>query len=230
MVRRTKEEALETRSKLLDAAECLFQSQGVSRTTLQDIALRAGATRGAVYWHFKDKADLFNAMMERGTLPLEAFFRLDDSKPGGSDGSRMADDFFNVDALGHMRSALVNILQQIATDPQTRRVLEVATQKVEYTEEHQSIRLRHLAVRNSFLSRVAQGLDAAARQENLAPAFSGTLAAQGLHALFDGLVQNWMLDPTAFDLVEAGQYSMDIYLAGLGFGGKLGDARAAKKI
>ena len=66
MVRRTKEDALATRSSLLDAAELLFQAQGVSRTSLADIAREAGTTRGAIYWHFKDKADLFNAMMERG--------------------------------------------------------------------------------------------------------------------------------------------------------------------
>lgn len=214
MARRTKEEALATRSKLLDAAECLFQSQGVSRTTLQDIALRAGATRGAVYWHFKDKADLFNAMMERGTLPLEKFFRLD---PATQQAPEATHNAFKADALEHIRSALLNILRQIANDPQTRRVLEVATHKVEYTEEHQSIRLRHLTVRNGFLSQVAQGLSAAARQEHLKHPLQGDMAAQGLHALVDGLLQNWMLDPQAFDLVQAGQYSMDVYLTGLGF-------------
>ena len=96
-------------------------------------------------------------------------------------------------------------------------MLEVATHKVEYTEEHQTIRLRHLAVRNEFLSQVAKGLTAAARQENLKKPLLGDMAAQGLHALVDGLLQNWMLDPQAFDLVQAGQYSMDIYLGGLGF-------------
>src|SRR5687767_13839262 len=72
VARRTKEEALATRHRLLDAAELLFQAQGVSQTSLQQIAQQAGATRGAIYWHFKDKADLFNAMMERVILPLEA--------------------------------------------------------------------------------------------------------------------------------------------------------------
>jgi TetR/AcrR family acrAB operon transcriptional repressor len=72
MARRTKEEAAATRDSILDAAEKLFVEQGVSRTTLQHIASAAGVTRGAIYWHFDDKGALFNAMMERATLPLEA--------------------------------------------------------------------------------------------------------------------------------------------------------------
>ena len=34
--------------------------------------------------------------------------------------------------------------------------------------------------------------------------------------MIDGLVQNWLLDPSAFDLVESGRCAMDVYLAGLG--------------
>jgi len=213
VARRTKEEALVTRNKLLDAAECLFQAQGVSRTTLQDIALRAGATRGAVYWHFKDKADLFNAMMERVTLPLEAYFNHEDSP---AENSSPAD----AHALDRTRNAILKALHQIVNDAQTRRVLEVATQKVEYVEELKTIRLRHLAVRNGFLCRVQQGLDAASRQKNLKLPLPSAMAAQGLHALIDGLIQNWLLDPQAFDLLEAGQCTMDIYFIGLGFDGK----------
>src|SRR5574337_1789480 len=72
MARRTKEDALATRSALLDAAERVFLQQGVSRTSLADIAHAAGVTRGALYWHFKDKASLFNAMLDRVALPLTA--------------------------------------------------------------------------------------------------------------------------------------------------------------
>ena len=74
MVRRTKEQALVTRHTLLDAAELLFQARGVAGTSLQAIAQAAGTTRGAVYWHFCEKADLFNAMVERVTLPMERSF------------------------------------------------------------------------------------------------------------------------------------------------------------
>ena len=43
MVRRTKEEAQETRNSILDAAERVFFEKGVSRTSLADIAQAAGA-------------------------------------------------------------------------------------------------------------------------------------------------------------------------------------------
>ncbi|MCC7151144.1 MAG: TetR family transcriptional regulator, partial [Rubrivivax sp.] len=72
MARRTKQAAQVTRESLLDAAERVFQQRGVSRTALSDIAQAAGVTRGALYWHFKDKAALVNAMMDRVTLPLGA--------------------------------------------------------------------------------------------------------------------------------------------------------------
>lgn len=210
MVRRTKEEAQETRHKLLDAAEHLFQAQGVSRTSLQDIALRAGTTRGAIYWHFKDKADLFNAMMDRVTMPLEATFTQDDSPiPKGQETDCVA--------LYRIRQCTLNALQQIANDPQTRRVFEVATHKVEYVEELQAVRQRHLAVRNNCVSGIAQKMDAASQQTGLQLPISTSVAAQGLHALIDGLIQNWLLDPTGFDLLEIGPSIMDAYLAGLGF-------------
>jgi TetR/AcrR family acrAB operon transcriptional repressor len=210
LVRRTKEEALETRHKLLDAAEHLFQAQGVSHTSLQDIARRAGATRGAVYWHFKDKADLFNAMMERVTLPMEASFNQEDSGLDAGSGA-------GVDALKRIRRATVDALQRIVTDAQTRRVFEVATQKVEYIEELQAVRLRHLAVRHGFLSHIEQSMDAACQQTNMKLRMPTAMAAQGLHALIDGLIQNWLLDPQAFDLLKVGPCVMNVYLRGLGF-------------
>lgn len=208
MARRTKEEAQETRHRLLDAAEHLFQEQGVSRTSLQDIARRAGATRGAVYWHFRDKADLFNAMMERVTLPLEESFN---TAPVASTPSQP-----QADALRVIRQATQNALHQIATDPRTRRVLEVATHKVEYVEELQAVRIRHLAVRKNFLSRVAASMEMAASQAANPLYLPPTMAAKGLHALIDGLIQNWLLEPEAFDLEDVGRKTVNTYLNGLG--------------
>ncbi|MDR0458334.1 MAG: TetR family transcriptional regulator, partial [Burkholderiaceae bacterium] len=72
MARRTKEDAQATRAAVLDAAERVFLRRGVTRTSLAEIAQAAGVTRGAIYGHFRTKADLFTAMMGRVTQPLEA--------------------------------------------------------------------------------------------------------------------------------------------------------------
>mgnify|MGYP003694060425 CR=1 FL=1 len=72
MARRTKIEAAATRGALLDAAERVFRERGVARTSLAEVAASAGVTRGAVYWHFRDKAELFEALCERVQLPMEA--------------------------------------------------------------------------------------------------------------------------------------------------------------
>ncbi|MDB5965842.1 MAG: TetR family transcriptional regulator [Polaromonas sp.] len=182
----------------------LFQAQGVSRTSLNDIARKAGATRGAIYWHFKDKADLFNAMMERATLPLEDAFQ-------------NIDQDLESDPLDRIRKAMQNAFHQIATDARTRRVLEVVTQKVEYIDELQAVRTRHLTGRNAFLAKFELGLKMAAERQNIVLPIPLADAAQGMHATGDGLIQNWLLDPECFDLEATSTQVIDVYLKGLGF-------------
>ena len=198
MVRRTKEEAQATRSHILDTAERVFERRGVSGTSLHEIAKAAGLTRGAIYWHFADKADLFNAMMERATMPLEE---------AGRDGTELA--------LAQMRKRFREVLKRIVADPQMRRVFEIAIHKVEYVDEMRAVRERHLRVRSDCLADVERTLKAAIRRGELARRMPARAAAIGLHALLDGLIQNWMLDPTGFDLVKVGPQALDAYLAGL---------------
>jgi TetR/AcrR family transcriptional regulator, acrAB operon repressor len=203
MVRRTKADAQATRNSLLDAAEHLFQARGVSRTSLNDIAVAAGTTRGAIYWHFKDKADLFNAMMERVILPLEESLRC-----AAAQDAR--------DPIEGLRAAMLEALHKTATDAQTRRVLEVATHKVEYVDELMAVQQRHLRARNACFAAILQAMERSAEMRRRPPALPAPLAAAGLHALIDGLLQNWLLDPAAFDLVDTGRQTMDAYLRGLG--------------
>jgi len=201
MARRTKEDAQATRQSLLDAAEHVFQSKGVSATSLADIAMAAGTSRGAIYWHFKDKAALYNAMIERVSLPLE--HAISDA-PG------------RCEPLASLRQAIVAALDKTAHDPQTRRVFEVATHKVEYVESLGAVRQRHLDVRAECVAGMKQVLQRAARERGLSLPMPAEAAARGLHALVDGLIQNWLLDPQAFNLPRMGRQAIDNYLAGLG--------------
>lgn len=70
-MRRTKAETEQTRQALLGTAETLFWEQGVARTSVLDIAARAGLTRGAFYHHFKNKAAVFEALILRSRFEQE---------------------------------------------------------------------------------------------------------------------------------------------------------------
>ena len=62
MARKTKADALKTRQHLIETAIVQFAARGVSNTTLNDIADAASVTRGALYWHFENKTQLFNEL------------------------------------------------------------------------------------------------------------------------------------------------------------------------
>ncbi len=203
MARHTKEEALATRLRLLDAAEIMFAEKGVSRTSLQDIAEAAGATRGAIYWHFKNKADLFNAMMARITLPMEeALCQI------GRDAVR--------DPLDELLGEILSAMRKIATDERTRRVFEIATLKVEYVDELLAVKAREVQTYADMVCQIQRSLLSASARRGIALPISPLVGAYGLHALVMGLIQSWLLTPSTFDLVKTAEVAIGTYLLGLG--------------
>lgn len=202
MARCTKEESLQTRNSLLDAAELVFDARGVAGASLQEVAETAGLTRGAVYWHFHDKGDLFNAMMDRAILPFEQQWLVADPNDAA-------------DPLHRLHDVLCDILRQTATDARLQRVLGISTQKVEYVGELSGIRERHLRVRDQALQRIEGLLRLASAAGELAPGTALKAAARALHALVDGLIGNWMLDREAFDLHRVGRSAVEQLIAGL---------------
>ncbi|WP_066851545.1 TetR family transcriptional regulator [Halodesulfovibrio spirochaetisodalis] len=74
MARQTKENTEQTRLNIINAGLNTFLQKGYSKTTLQDIATAAGVTRGAVYWHFKNKKDVFYAVAHVAFEPLDFFW------------------------------------------------------------------------------------------------------------------------------------------------------------
>jgi TetR/AcrR family transcriptional regulator, acrAB operon repressor len=85
-----------------------------------------------------------------------------------------------------------------------RRVFEIATHNFECVAKVQAVRDRNLASRNECLAHVERSLGLAMKRGELSGRQPARAAALGLHALIDGLIQNWMLDPSAFNLVRVG--------------------------
>ncbi len=202
MARKTKEDALATRDQILDAAERVFLRRGVARAALQEIAQEAGLTRGAIYWHFQNKGDVFDAMLRRVTLPMVA--RLNSQAGAESE-----------NPLQHLRCSVASAFHQTVHDLQVRRVFEIALHRVEYGDDMQALREAHIAERTQRIGDLERLLTWAQTKDQLRADVPTHAAAVGLHALIDGLMSNWLLRPEEFDLEQVGGQALDAYLAGL---------------
>jgi TetR/AcrR family acrAB operon transcriptional repressor len=103
----------------------------------------------------------------------------------------------------------------VATDERVRRVLEIKLQKVEYVgathrvgEQRRRARADHVAAIETLMRR-AQRAGQLARQP------AARHQALGVDALLLGLIENWLMDPAAFDLVRVGDAAIDAHLRGL---------------
>ncbi len=202
MVRKTKEEAQQTRDRILDAAELVFQQRGVASTSLNEIATAAGVTRGAVYWHFENKADLYDAMLTRVIDPAESEFNTLLSRHGD-------------DALAALRELILGFLTHLTADPRHQRVFEVAWHKCEYTGDMAKARDKHLECGSHYMGIIDEAIRRAQRLGQVPAKTDRRAAAIGLVAVVDGLMVNWTLDPGRFDLAKVAPTVIDIYFAGL---------------
>lgn len=219
MARRTKEDAEATRNKLLDAAQEVFFEKGVAGASLADIAQQAGLTRGAIYWHFKDKLDLFDALMQRTALPFEQALA-----------AGLHQTLESGDTLLKLLSVLRMVLCSVSTDAVTRRVFDVALYKVECVGEMRAVRERRLSGMTRFALQMEVALAAAAKEAGVELPVPLPAAARGLRAVFDGVLHAWLLDQGApFDLEEEGMAAVAVYLQGLGLGSKKENAQLCLK-
>ena len=200
-MRKTKEDALATRDSILDAAAALFAENGVSGTTLQHIATAAGVTRGAIYWHFEDKGAMFNAMMERAAMPLEAAMALLDN----SDTS---------DPLGDLRDYAVGVFRLTVQDEKARITFEIATLKMEYTAEMTVVRERRAQNQADWIRRAESRVRIALKNGQAKPTVKPRAVALGMWVLVEGLIRNWLMAPD-FDLVKLGGEIIDSHLESL---------------
>ena len=203
MPRRTKLEAEQTRSAILDAAEHVFNERGVARTSLEEIARAAGVTRGAVYWHFRDKIALCEAMLQRVFLPQEDILE------------RLAQSASET-PLVDLRKACSNALRLTATDPHRRRVATILNHRCEYVEEMATLMKRRVQCKDRMLGRAKKLFERAEKLGQLAPGWKPGLAARSLQAMMSGLIANAFEREKNFSLAREGVACLDAFFRSLG--------------
>ena len=176
MARKTKAEAALTRDRIVTCARQVFSREGVTNTSLEKVAQEAGVTRGAVYWHFRDKADLFMAVRQQtGTL-----LRFGDHKVG--------------DALQRLEAGMQSALARLGSDQQAKETYEVMLWKCEYVGAFAGVRQDLMSAGTLFLAE-ATDLYAEAVRMNLASAdLDPALAARETLCFYAGLLKLWLAD------------------------------------
>lgn len=187
MARKTKQQALETRQHILDVAMRLFSTHGVSKTSLADIAQAAGVTRGAIYWHFKNKSDLFGEIWELsessiGDLELEYQAKFPD------------------DPLSVLRELLVYILEATVVEERRRLMMEIIFHKCEFVGEMATVQQAQRNLCLESYDRIEQTLSHCIQAKMLPANLLTRRAAILMRSYISGIMENWLFSPQTFDL------------------------------
>jgi len=176
VARKTKEEANRTRQQIIDAARRVFHQRGVSRSTLEQVAQAAGLTRGAVYWHFKDKIELFAALREDVLDPMT---------------ERVDSVLFSTgydDPLDAIEAALKELFRVLDDCPVLRQVLEIMALRCEYVDEFAAVYAEFNRPAMEFLEKVETAYRQAAAKGTLRPGLDPAATARDTWAFVTGFL------------------------------------------
>jgi TetR/AcrR family acrAB operon transcriptional repressor len=181
-MRRTKEEAANTRATIVEAALRCFDRHGIASSTLEQIACEAGVTKGAVYHHFEGKREILGAIRDELTLPF-----LDEADTALLRASE-------IPALERIERFLVDHVTSLEHDARKRCALSVMLFKCEYVGELQeqlaTWRRNNDRLVKAFESAYRQAREAGETRECVMP----RAAAVETIMFFSGLMRLWLLD------------------------------------
>lgn len=201
VARKTKENAEKTKQSILQAAFAVFTEKGFMRATLSEIAAAAGVTRGAVYWHFKDKVDLFIALSEE--IETTAAVRPEDIRTE------------SLHSLEDLEQELARFFRLFESNDRYAVFYELVNYRTEYTDELEAVWHRRRDIQRRFLGK-AEELFARLKTQGLVRAnLDPTHAATALLAFVAGLIQIWLSDRFAFCFAEAAPLLLADFLCGM---------------
>ncbi|MCI4185527.1 multidrug efflux transporter transcriptional repressor AcrR [Dickeya dianthicola] len=196
MARKTKQQAHETKLQIMDAALRLFSEHGVSSTSLSDIATAVGVTRGAIYWHFKNKAELFDEIWVRSEAKISDFETEYQAK-------------FPDDPLHVLRELLIYMLRLTESDIEWRSMMEIIFHKCEFVGEMLPIFNGRRDLYLDCYDQIEASLINCIRQGMLPLDVNPRRAAVAMRAYLTGIMENWLFMPTSFDLKNEAPYLID---------------------
>lgn len=195
-------EYADTRTRILAAAERVFAEGGYANTSLDDVATAASLTKGAVYWHFSSKSDLFLSLLEKNVLD---HVRLLPEKikaiASASQGRESA-----------VENWLTQELERLTADKrQSQLFFEFVSSSRDEAIETKMRDFRRRAFATALP--LIEQLQINGLLTSDVPALTLGLM---VHALFDGLTVAWMVDPQEVQPKIVGKGLAQLLMHGIG--------------
>ena len=185
-MRRTKEDAEKTRLKIIEAALTLFSRNGYSNTTLAMIGTEAGYSRGPIYWHFKNKEDLFQAVLAYSQEPLEQLVAQ------ARNGELLP--------LATIERFVTRWFDLLVEDAWFRQSFEILLNKTEMTEAVSATLKRERKLTRSMISTLQELLLAAQEEGAIPQSQPAEQLALMVYTQLMGITQSWLFAPRLFNL------------------------------
>lgn len=183
-MRKTKLDAMRTRQLLIDTAIAEFARRGVSNTTLTDIADAAHVTRGAIYWHFSSKAELFNEIWKQQEEIKKTAYLNSDEHP---------------EPLAQLREILKAPLKAVAVDPKRRALMDILYHKCEFTADMMSeYEIKNIACFDK--ENLAKALKRCVESGQVSAIINIDVTIILLQSCINGIISDWLSQPDAFNL------------------------------
>lgn len=186
-MRKTKAESAQTREALLNAALTVFYERGVSQASLQEIASQAGMTRGALYWHFRNKEDLFDALFQHFFNQLTQSMALEIAA--------QSPDIWN-----KFTQSALHDFEQLADNEDYFKFLYILHLNCEHTKQNEKV-VALLRKYQEMWHTLLQQTFAVCVQQGILPANLNLQAAVlYFQSLVMGLTESWLINPSRFDI------------------------------
>lgn len=201
MARKTKEEAQITRERILKAALSVFSRMGYASSTLEDVATEANVTRGAIYWHFNNKVDLYDQLLESYAGRSQEIIQAAIATGG------------NFEAI--LRRIFVNVLTAVEDDPVLKEVMEISLFKSEKTTDLLQIQQKMLDSTQILIQGIAAAFEQAVVNGEIHSGQKAIDVARSFLAFQNGILYLWLSDPYKFSLHQNAKTFAEIFLHGV---------------
>ena len=198
-MRRTKTEALKTKEYLMLAALDTFYKKGIARTSLNEIAQAAGVTRGALYWHFKNKEDLFDALFQRICDDIESCMKEDSNNN-------------NEQAWPSFRLTLIRFFERLQHNDLHYKFHSILFLKCEHTEQNEAVIAIAKKHQSLWREKIVAVLTDAIQQKALADNLDIDMAVIFIKSSLDSLIWRWLSSEQGFDLAQTAPRMIEIII------------------